>query len=502
MKVDAHTLDDHQVKLTVELDNDTFDNAKRRAARKLARRTKIPGFRPGKAPYQIIVRHLGEGPIIEEAIEITVEDIYPKVIEEAEIEPYGPGKLEDIPELDPPTFEFIIPLRATVELGDYHSIRIPYELPEVTDEDVDNVVQNLRDQQAVIEPVERIAEEGDVVNIRLSGKRTDASEDDQDSRLEDSLFLEDRPTQVLIESEGESDSEEWPFPGFSRQLIGKSAGDELIISHTFGEDISFESLQGANVEFTAIVEDVRSRTLPEADDEFAKSFGEYETFDDLRSTIRQNLEDQASEQYDEEYNESVIEQIVDSSTIKYPPQMLENEIDNVIAHLESRLAAQGLDIDLYLKTRDIDVDGLREESQPVAESRIMRSLVLLEISEEENIRVDPDELQTEAARTLDEASRFLDKKEMRKLSARDATSNLVGNIMMDMIINKTQDRIREIARGMEEDVVPEEASNEIEIQASEEGEDTASELLPEENEDNKTTEPVQEVSDKGTEETD
>lgn len=461
LKVDAQTLDDHQVKLKVEIDSATFDNAKHRAARKLARRTKIPGFRPGKAPYQIIVRHLGEGPIVEEAIEITVEDIYPKVIEEANIEPYGPGKLEDIPELDPPTFEFIVPLRATVDLGDYRSVRVPYEPPQVTDEDVEDVVNNLLNQQALIEPVDRPAEEGDIVNIHLSGKRKDLTED------EDPNLLEDRPLPVLIEPESLEDSDEWPFPGFSRKLVGKITGDEVKTTYTYTEDSPFETLREATVEYKAIIEDVRSRTLPEANAEFAQTVGDYESMDELLTTIRQNLEYQAQEQYDEEYDNTVLEQIVESSTVKYPPQMLENEINNVIGQLESRLATQGLDIDLYLKTQDIDMDGLREESLPVAESRIKKSLVLLEISDNEDIQVDPDELQNETERTLNEASRVLDKKDMRKLTTRDATSNLVGNIMMDMVINKTQERLKAIARGLDETSEAEEEQGPDEDQESE-----------------------------------
>ena len=154
MKIDSMPLEDHEVKLTVEVDPESFESSKRRAARKLSKRAKIPGFRPGKAPYPVIVRHIGESVILEEAVEITIEDIYPKVIEETEIKPYGPGALEGIPEMDPPTFEFIVPLRATVDLGDYHSIRRPYELKKITDEDVEDVINNLREQQAVIEPVD------------------------------------------------------------------------------------------------------------------------------------------------------------------------------------------------------------------------------------------------------------------------------------------------------------------------------------------------------------
>ncbi|MCK4898867.1 MAG: trigger factor family protein, partial [Anaerolineales bacterium] len=195
MNIDSVPLEDHQVKITVEVDPDSFESSKRRAARKLSKRAKIPGFRPGKAPYPVIVRHIGESVILEEAVEITIDEIYPKVIEEAEIEPYGPGTLEGIPEMDPPTFEFIVPLRATVELGDYQSIRFPYELEDITDNDVDDVINNLREQQAVIEPVERSAQEGDLVTVRVNALRTQIEED------EDPKLIDNRSIPIVIEAE-------------------------------------------------------------------------------------------------------------------------------------------------------------------------------------------------------------------------------------------------------------------------------------------------------------
>ena len=167
MKLTTLPLEDHQVKLTVEVEPKPFEDAKQRAARKLARQVKIPGFRPGKAPYPVIVRHLGEAAILEEAIEILVDDIYPQAIKEAEIVPYGPGALEKIVQMDPPVFEFVVPLKAVVEVGDYLSIRLPYDLPEITDDKVEEIITSLQDRQALIEPVERPAHEGDLLRVQV-----------------------------------------------------------------------------------------------------------------------------------------------------------------------------------------------------------------------------------------------------------------------------------------------------------------------------------------------
>ena len=444
MKIETKTLEDHQVELTVEVDPELFEEAKQRAARRLAKRVKIPGFRPGKAPYPVIVRHLGEPAIIEEAIELLANDIYPQVIKEAQIEPYTMGSLEDIPSLDPPTFKFLVPLKAQVELGDYRSIRLPYELKPVTDEEIDEVLNNLRERQALIGPVDRPAQEGDLVRIRLSAEKQNPAEG------VDPIVIKDHSHTVIILAEDADDSDEYPFPGFSRHLIGMSAGEQKTVIHTYPDDAA-EQLRGAMVAFNITLNQVNQRTLPELDDEFAKSVGDYENLDELRAAIRKDLEQYTQDEYNEEYTEKILEEVVKTSTIKYPPQMLEQEIETVIHRLENRLADQNLDLDLYLKSRQMDLDGLREEAKPVAVSRLESTLTLLELAHKEEINVEKDELQSETSRTLNLLSNYMEEKNFRQmLRSEDSRASLVSNLMMDMIIEKTQARLRDIARGLVE----------------------------------------------------
>ena len=444
MKIETSPLEDHQVKLTVEVEPDLMEDAKQRAGRKLAKQVKIPGFRPGKAPYAMVVRHVGEPAILEEATEILVNDIYPKVIDESGVNPYGPGSLENIVSMDPPTFEFVIPLKATVELPDYKSIRVPYGLKETTGEDVERVIANLRDRQAVQEPVERSAQEGDMVYLHLSGQRLGAEEG------KDPTLVKDREMQVVIQTETANNPEEWPFPGFSRELIGLSAGEEKDLSHTFSEESVYESLRGVNAEFHAKVDEVKSRTLPEVNDEFAQTVGDYASLEDLRSKIKEDLQEHERDSYNQDYDQRVIDAVAEGAAIKYPPQMLDREIESVIDSLKDRLAQQNLDLDLYLKTRQMDMQALREETRPVAEERLKKTLVLMELSDAEAIKVNADEVQSETTRTLEAMARMLPEKDVRRLSGRDAVSNLVGNIMMDMVTHRTLDRMRDIARGLAE----------------------------------------------------
>lgn len=443
MKIETQPLEDRQMKVTVEVEPETFEAAKHRAARELARRVKIPGFRPGKAPYLMVVRHLGEEAVEEEAIEHLVDDIYPKMLDEAKLEPYGPGSLKSIVSKNPPVLEFVVPLQAEVKLGEYQAVRRAYEPKPVEDKDVDAVLADLREQQALLEPVERPAQEGDAVTIRLDGERLNPEEG------QNPTLVTERSVPILIKPEGqeksENEPEEWPYPGFARLLIGLSAGDERTVEYTFPEDSTFESLRGVAARFHFVVESVKSRTLPEMDDEFAKSVGEFGNMEEVRGAIRHSLEHRAEDEYNETYDDEILQELANGSTIQYPPQMLEREIDSVIDRLKERLEQQHLDMDLYLKSRGMTAEQLREEARPTAESRLKKSLALMEMAKAENIEIQPDELEEETTRTLGMLSQSMSKKDARLLNDRNVFTNLVGNIMADMLTNRALGRLREIA---------------------------------------------------------
>jgi len=443
LKIETEFLDNHQVKIQVEIETAPFDDAKQRAARKISKKTKIPGFRPGKAPYAVIVRHFGEPVIVEEAMELLVDELYPKILKEADITPYGPGTLENL-SLEPPKLDFLIPLSPTVELGDYRSIRIPYDYKDVSENNVDETIADIRERQVILEPVERPAQEGDQVYIRLSGLRLNPKED------QDTILIKERDASIIIKPET-VDETEFPFSGFSRNLIGLSIGDEKTINYTYPENDRYTDLIGVQAEFYIKVNEIKSRTLPELNDEFAQTLGDFETYEDLRNAVKTNLEEQAKEAFHQTYDDKALTEIVSISTIKYPPQMVEREIDRTIDNLKSRLSQQRMDIDLYLKSRKLDMAGLREEVRPVAETGLKKSLVLMEITDAEKIDVDRDELTAETSRTLDAMSQYLPEHEARKImNNQDSLSNLFSNIMFDMMSKKTLEKIRGIASGKEE----------------------------------------------------
>lgn len=456
MKIEQQLLEDHQVKINVIVESEVVEQTKQKVARQLARKVKIPGFRPGKAPYHVIQRFVGEDRIFEESLEDIVEKLYPEILKETGIRPYGPGKLENIAELDPLSLEFVVPLAPEVELGDYRSIRIPYQPVQVDDADVDQALENLRERQAIEEPANRPAEKGDHIFVKISAEQLDPGED------EEVTLFEERSLSFLIRESPkpgeEIDDQEWPFSGFSLELVGLSAGESKTMSHSFSEDSSWDSFQGKNVAFNVYVEEVKSRSLPDLDDEFAQTIGEYENLEALIAEVRHTLESEMRTKTDDDYDERVMNQLVEKATIKFPPQMLEDEIDEVLNRLENRLKAQNLDLQTYMKTRQIDEKGLREEARPVAETRLKRSLVLAEIADLEDIQIEKEELQAETERTLEAMSRFMSESELRRIPQEDLLPNLVGNILAEMRAARSIEHLRSIAKGeaeMEETSVSE-----------------------------------------------
>jgi len=441
LKIEKQFTEDHQARLTVELEPQNLEEAKHRAARKIAQKVKIPGFRPGKAPYPVVLRTVGEASVLDEAMDILVNEKYPKIIEESGIQPYGPGSLENIQKLDPPTLEFLVPLEAEVTLSDYHQIRFPYELKSVTDEDVDHTIEELQDRMAILEPVDRPAQEADEVYIHLSAERKEVKEG------QSLTLIKDREVPVTIDPADKDNNKEWPFPGFSRNLLGLQAGDEKVIDYTYPEDAFLESLRGTSAIFRIKVSDIKLRKLPELNDEFAQSVGEYETLEALRKVVRENLEGQAKKEYNEGYDNQIVDVIVKDSTFKYPPQMLENETNALLRQLESRLSEQNLDMAAYLKTRRMEEADLRKELAPAAELRMKRSLVLFEIAKQEKIQVDQNELQNETVRTLDSINRIYSPKESRKMVTEPFINNMISSIAADLTVTHTLERLQSIAKG-------------------------------------------------------
>ncbi len=445
MKIETELREDHQMKLVAELDNDLLEKYLRRAARKLSSETKIPGFRPGKAPYDVIRRVIGPELIEKQAVELMVDDIYPQALDEASLKPAAAGTLEEVISIDPPKFAFLVPMQPEVQLGDYRAIREDYQPPEVSDKDVENALRNLRSSYATAEPAQRPAQEGDLVYIKLDAHLVNPEEGEK------AEIIQDSPYQIII-GESEDDQEEWPYKGFSNELIGLGENDEKTLGYTYPEDSSYEKLRGRQVEFHVTVQSVKLMHMPELNDELAKSLGNFETLEELRKSIREQLEAENQREYDQQYVSEIIDQIIEGATIKYPPQVLEEEIEHVMESVKEDLSKQKMDLDTYLKLRELDQEKfIEDEIKPAAVKRLQTSLVVEEIARQEKIELDSDELETAVSQTMDELQQM---PQFNKLRTERALRNLTNYVTFEtatrLLNQRVTDRVKAIASGQAE----------------------------------------------------
>ncbi|HNR01233.1 MAG TPA: trigger factor [Anaerolineaceae bacterium] len=454
MKLNIEAREDHQAKIIAEFEPNDLDKYKYKAARRIASRAKIPGFRPGKAPYDVVSRIYGEPAIEEDAIELMMEAVYPEVLAEAKIEPAAPGTLEDVDKGDPIKFTFIVPLEPAVILGDYKEIRKKYSPKAVTDKQVDEFIQRLRRTYATAEPVERPAETGDLVYIKVDATITKTAKD------ENPELLKDRPLQLVI---GENDPEEndYPYPGFGDNLIGMSANEEKKVKYTYPKDSKFEKLRGKAVEFHVLLQTVKKLTLPELNDEFAKMFGEYETFAQLKEAVKEQLEARQTSEYDEIYYEELLDEIVKTATIKYPPQVLEHEMEHIVENVTHDLSHQKMELDVYLKTINKEKDAwMEEEVKPAAAKNLAKSLVMQELSKAEEIKLANEDLQTEVTAMLTQMQQSADPKAISKqLKNKNYVNALTMEAASRVMNRKVFERMKDIATGKKEETPSETKKN-------------------------------------------
>ncbi len=440
LKIEKTLLEDHQIELSVEVDSEPWDKSKHQAARRLSKRVKIAGFRPGKAPYAAIIRQVGEGAIIEEALDLVIEEIYPKLIEDAEIKPYGPGTVKDIPTLDPLMIEFIVPLQPIIELGNYKTIELPYEIPDIGDDDIDKALEEFRERNAVHESVDRAAEEGDTVYLRVSAKRLDI-EDQQEAVIFDQQFSSARI------GEEESAADRQFFPGFSQNLIGMTAQEEKSFPYSYPNDFEDEELQGIEAEFQVSVTNIQTQEIPDLDDELAKTVSDFNTLEELRADIESNLIDKANTEYESTYSNRVIEEIVTSSSIKYPPQAIENEKKDILSNMEFQLSRQGLSKELYLQFRSISEEDLDNEISDTAKDNVQRSIVLYEIARVEDIQADEDVFSDNTNRAIQSVTEGMTPKQIKDLQKDGRMASLITNIAADLTLQKTIEFLVTTAKG-------------------------------------------------------
>ena len=379
MDVTTETVAPREVEFTIRPEAEQVEDARREAARRVARQVKIPGFRPGKAPYALVERTVGRKLLTEQAIEILAPDLYKRILEEGGYQPYDRPTL-NILRQEPLEFRIRVPLEPTVELADYCAIEVEPE-PEVvvTPEQEEQLLNELREQHGAWVPVERPAQVGDQVTLDIRGTSDEETVFDQEG------------TQLTL-------SETLSPPGFAQEIAGMLPGQTREFSLTYPEDYSQSELAGETVNMTTTLRGLKERRLPELDDEFAQSVGDHATLEDLKAQLRENLKAQLDAEARDRLATRVLDRVVEQSGLEYPNAAVEQEIDSLIRQRESRLRQQGFTLESYLRVIHKSMAQLRDELRPEAEEQLRRSLVLREVAKVEKIEVQPGELIAEVDR--------------------------------------------------------------------------------------------------------
>lgn len=474
MNVQTELTDQHTAHLTVDIDDAMLDSAKRKAALKLSRQINVPGFRRGKAPYHVMVRMVGEGAILEEAVEMLGNDIYKDVLVESGVRPYGPGEIIDVQMDERLRITFSVPLMPEIALNDYRSVRLDYAPPSVDDEAVDRALALLQEQNAVVEPSAQPAATGDRVTIDINAVLPNMASGDQDPAETESEHAnhEDDPDhadaaeadgpdlhELAYEMKGEVlihehnmpvtlDAEHEPIPGLAQQLVGAVSGDVRRFTLTIPEDSEdYSDIAGQPVDCLVVVRKVEKQTLPALNDDFAARLTANQqpplTLLELRMKVRSDLEAQAKARYDSEYASQALDQMVAQASVKYPPVMLEEEIDRILERFDSDLRQNGLSLDAYLTIYKRTREQLREEYREAARRSLSRSLVMGKILVAERLEVDEDDID---ARINEMVSRFnqYTPEVIRTIFQQPA---MMDSLVNDLLTSRVRERIAAIARG-------------------------------------------------------
>lgn len=437
--------------LVVTVADDRVTAAKRAAARKLAKQVNIPGFRKGKVPYNVLVRYITEEGILDAALDDLTQDIYKEALQAEDLDPAGPGELEEVTR-DPMVLTYKVPLQPEVDLGDYRSVRVDYTPEAVEEGDIEDMLEAAQERNAVIEPVERAAELGDIVTLTFKGVMVD--EDDPDD--EDEMFAEE-DYDLTLEDDGV-----YPMPGFYDEVIGMKAGETREFTIAYPDDFHNRSLIGEKVKNTVTVSTVKGKSLPELDDDFAQeaSNGEAETMADYRASIREQLETMRGQQYDNEYSQDVLKQIVAGATVTYADLSLNQEIDAALERESQDARQRGLTMEDYLKIQGKTEEEMRADLKPDAEENLKTSAVMQNIVLAENITINDADIDAQIDRMFYGGGNIDD--EMRQMLRQSIMSSQesIFQLTNQAISSKAVDRIVLIGKGEAPDLDAEDAADE------------------------------------------
>ncbi len=383
MNVTKDSVSTTEVTLTISMDADDEEPFLNRSYRRVANRVRIPGFRPGKAPRAVIENHLGRDALVHEALEFMIPESLDKVLKEEDIQAFMEPQLEVI-DMAPVSFKAVVPLEPIVDLGEFRSIRLEREEVEVTEEQVEHVLENMRYESAPWEPVERPVSFGDLVTMNLKG--TIGGEQAIDDQGIDFIPQQDN---------------DLPLPGFSIYLEGMTEGQSKEFTLNVPDDYLQQDYAGKECHFNAEVLSIKEKILPELDDEFAKGVREgFESLAALSDHVQQRLREEAEAAATRRLEHSSLEEVKKLAKIEASELVYQRELDIMYEERERSLRNQRMDMDLYLSYVGQTEEELREQMKPQAEDRFNTMLLLRKLADVENIDISDGDVDAEVSNLI------------------------------------------------------------------------------------------------------
>lgn len=427
MKITQEEVVDRQTVLEIELEDEDMAPYLDRAYRRVVQSTNVPGFRKGKAPRSIIEGILGKERLVTESLDDVLPAVTHQAIVEQELDVAGTPQVELVA-LDPVTVKATVPLTPAVELGGYRDIRVEEEQVEIAEEDLEAEIENLREGAAVWEPVERSVEVGDRVTMEALGHVGEES------------IIDTSDTEYLVDEEAAL-----PFAGFANELVGAEIGSPFEFQLSIPDDHFNASLAGQEAHFRITVKEIKERSLPDLDYEFAKGVGDgYDSLEELRESIRTRMVEEAEQARDTEFREGALGRLVEGAEIQIPPLLIGHEIQHMTERRDQFVSQINVTLDEYYKFTGKTEEEHLAEMREQAVDRFSRTHALFNLARVEGLEVSDEEIEQrladlrEAASAADGAG--LDESSLDRPEAGAA-------IRESMLVQKAMDRLFEIATG-------------------------------------------------------
>lgn len=429
MNVQVERLENNMAKLTVEVDKERWDKALDQAYNRQKKNIQLPGFRKGKAPRKMVEKMYGVEVFFEDAANLIFQETYPEAYDESGLEIVSQPSIDVVQMEKDKNFIYTaeVAVKPDVTLGKYKGVTVTKIDTTVTDQEVEEEIEKQRTQNGRTVSVDREVQQGDTVDIDFEGF------------MDGEAFDGGKGEHYELEIGSHSF-----IDTFEDQLIGKKAGEETEVNVTFPEEYQAKELAGKPAVFKVKIHEVKTRELPELDDEFAQDVSEFDTLAEYREDVKKKITERKEAEARRTKEEEAIEKIVADSKMDIPDAMVESQVDSMMQDFANNMMQQGLSMEQYMQFTGMTMEKFREQVRPDAVKRIQASLVLEAIAKEEDIQVSDDDVETEINKMAEAYG--MDPEQLRGYMQGAEKENMKKDLAVQKAVDLIMENIKERAK--------------------------------------------------------